>query len=180
MIFNSVADIYAANDDVRGRLVARVEGLDEAQQSFRPADDAWSAAEIVEHLALIEGRITNLFNVMLKKIESAAEPGAQPRPMQPFSLDEFAAQARQQFNAPDEVCPRGGNLADALAQLRASRAALSALQPRFEAVDGASATYPHPAFGPLNLYQWLAFIGAHEARHLAQLERGLAQTPATS
>jgi hypothetical protein len=181
MIYNSVADIFAANDDVRGRLVARVEGLAETQQSFRPAADAWSAAEIVEHLALIEGRITNLFNVMLKKIESAVEPGAQPPPMQPFSLNEFAAQARQKFNAPDEARPRGGGtLADALAQLHASRAALNALQPRFEAVDGASATYPHPAFGPLNLYQWLAFIGAHEARHLAQIERVLAQTPTAS
>jgi hypothetical protein len=122
-----------------------------------------------------------LFIVMLKKIESAAEPGAPPPPMQPFSLDEFAAQARQKFNAPDEVRPRGGGtLSAALMQLRASRAALNALQPRFESVDGARATYPHPAFGPLNLYQWLAFIGAHEARHLAQIERVLAQTPAAS
>jgi len=57
--------------------------------------------------------------------------------------------------------------------MRESRAALNALRPRVEAVDGASATYPHPAFGPLNLYQWLAFVGAHEARHLRQLERVL-------
>lgn len=171
MTYNTVADIFAANDEIRGRLVARAEGLDEAQQSFRAAEGAWSPAEIVEHLALIERRLTGLFQVMLKKLES--EGAGTPPPMRPFSLDEFAAQARQKFNAPDEARPRGARITDSLAQMRESRAALNALRPRVEAVDGASATYPHPAFGPLNLYQWLAFVGAHEARHLRQLERVL-------
>ena len=175
MSYHTVADIFAANDEVRSRLVARVENLSEAQQEFRPGADAWSAAEIIEHLALIERRLTGLFNAMLKKIEGAGAE-AQPRPMRPFSLDEFAEQARQKLDAPEGVRPRGGvRLADSLAQLRASRAALNALRPRVEAVDGASAIYPHPIFGPLNLYQWFAFIGVHEARHLRQIERLLEQ-----
>ncbi|HEX8181115.1 MAG TPA: DinB family protein [Pyrinomonadaceae bacterium] len=178
MIYQNVADIFAANDAIRSRLSARAAELNEAQQNFRPTADAWSPAEIVEHLALIEGRLTKLFSMMLHKLESAAaaEGGTTPRPMEPFSLDEFAAQAQQKFNAPEEVRPSGGvKLADALAQLQASRAALNALRPRVEAVDGAAAAYQHPAFGALNLYQWLAFIGAHEQRHLRQLERLLAQ-----
>jgi hypothetical protein len=28
---------------------------------------------------------------------------------------------------------------------------------------------PHPVLGPINLYQWIAFVGAHEARHAAQV-----------
>ncbi len=28
---------------------------------------------------------------------------------------------------------------------------------------------PHPLFGPLTAYHWLAFVGAHEARHAAQI-----------
>ena len=30
--------------------------------------------------------------------------------------------------------------------------------------------YPHPTFGPLNLYQWLAFVGIHQSRHRRQIE----------
>ena len=30
-------------------------------------------------------------------------------------------------------------------------------------------TAPHPFLGSLNLYQWLIFLGAHEARHAAQI-----------
>jgi hypothetical protein len=70
------------------------------------------------------------------------------------------------------VRPRGGvAVADSLARLRESRAAFEALRPRIERADLSAATYPHPSFGPLNLYQWLAFVGIHEERHLNQIER---------
>ena len=76
MIYNSVADIFATNDEIRGRLVARAAALSEAQQNYRRDDDAWTPAEIVEHLALIERRMVQLLSVMLKKTESAmAEAG---------------------------------------------------------------------------------------------------------
>jgi len=28
---------------------------------------------------------------------------------------------------------------------------------------------PHPVLGPINLYQWISFVGGHEARHAAQI-----------
>ena len=180
MIYNSVADIFATNDEIRGRLVARAAALSAAQQNYRRDDGAWTPAEIVEHLALIERRMVQLLSMMLKKTESAmaaagapAAAGSGARPMQPLSLAEFAERARtEKFVAPEEVRPRGGiSLADSLAGLRETRAAIQELRPRLEAVDGTLAQYPHPAFGPLNLYQWLAFIGVHEARHLRQIER---------
>jgi DinB superfamily len=173
MIYHSIADIFAANDDVRQRLVERVEGLSETEQHFRPAAGAWSAAEIAEHLSLIEGNMVRLVGKLLRQSESAG--AAAGTPMQPFSLDEFAAQARtQKFVAPEAVRPHGVSVTAALAALRASRAALHALRPRIEAADGTRISYPHPIFGPLNLYQWLAFIGLHEGRHLHQLEGLLA------
>ncbi|HEX8069238.1 MAG TPA: DinB family protein [Pyrinomonadaceae bacterium] len=178
MIFNTVADIYAENDAVRGRLVARAEGLSEAQERWRAEAAAWTPAEIVEHLAIIEGNMVRLVTKLLGKAESAA--GGTPAPPMPaFSLDEQAARARaQKFVAPEEIRPRGDvPLADSLAGLRASRAALHDLRPRVETADGTRAHYPHPFFGPLDLYQWLAFIGVHEQRHLDQLERLLADAP---
>jgi len=35
------------------------------------------------------------------------------------------------------------------------------------ALDAVS--HPHPALGPMSIYQWIAFVGAHEARHAAQI-----------
>ena len=68
------------------------------------------------------------------------------------------------------VAPRGKySAAQGLAGLVESRQALlSALT----AADGLALdeiTQPHPLFGTLNLYQWVLFVGQHEARHTAQI-----------
>jgi hypothetical protein len=199
LIYQSIADIYAANDSVRRELIARVENLSEAQQTFRPAEGAWSIAEIIDHLSITEQNMVQLIGMLLKKSESAAAAkinagdsgnggaavagdggdarASAPAPtFQPFSLDHFLEQVREvKLTAPERVRP-GGNvtLADALTNLRRTRAALDAMRPRLETADLGAATYPHPAFGEFNSAQWLAFIGHHESRHLRQIENLMA------
>ncbi|MCA1566812.1 MAG: DinB family protein [Acidobacteria bacterium] len=200
MIYQSIADIYAANDSVRREFTARVENLSEAQQTFRPAEGAWSIAEIVDHLSITEQNMVQLIGILLKKSEGAAEAGINPGDgggaaaaaaaaaggdartgapapaFQPFSLDNFLEQVRDvKLTAPERVRP-GGNvtLADALTNLRRTRAAIDAMRPRLETSDLSAATYPHPAFGEFNSVQWLAFIGHHESRHLRQIENLMA------
>ncbi|MDT7540718.1 MAG: hypothetical protein QOE33_622 [Acidobacteriota bacterium] len=176
MIYNNVDDIFTMNEDVRRRLVARVESLGDAEQGARASDDGWSVAGVVEHLSLTERRVTKALDGMLPKSGSATEADedtSAPRNFTPFSLDAYVEQARdKKFEAPEFIRPRGVSFTDALAHLKESRAALEALRPRFERADY-SAQFPHPAFGMLNLGQWLAFIGIHEERHLAQIERTL-------
>lgn len=174
MTFNSVEEILDSIDETRQRLSQRVEGLSERQENFRAAPGLWSIAEIVEHLSLLEQRLSQMVGMMVNKAEAAAATGgsAEAKPFAPVSLDEFMERsASEKYVAPEAVTPRGGvPVADSLARLRESRAAIRALRPRIEQIDGTALLYPHPAFGPLNLYQWLALIGAHEARHLRQIE----------
>ncbi|MDQ3135946.1 MAG: DinB family protein [Acidobacteriota bacterium] len=182
MIYNSVADIYQAIDESRGRLVARLKDLNDEQQQFRPAEDVWCVAEIAEHLSISEQQMVKLVGMLLAKADTsaaAAAPagsdggaGRQPHAMEPFTLDHFAEQVRGvKITAPERVRPCGTiPLADSLAKMSETRAALSALRPRLEAADHSAALYPHPAFGPINAYQWLAVIGLHDERHLRQLE----------
>ena len=177
MIYHSVADIYASNDKIRRRLVAHAESADPARHTSRPAPEAWAVAEIIEHLAILEGRVVVLAEKLLQKAEgeaAAATTGSATSPaFTPFSLDEFTETVRdKQLSAPEAVRPQGNtDVSASLASLVQSRAALHALRPRIEAVDVSAARFPHPVFGPLNLYQWLAVTGLHEARHLRQLER---------
>jgi hypothetical protein len=193
LIYQSIADIYAANDTVRRRLTERVENLSEAQQSFRPAEGAWSITEIIDHLSLIEGSMVQLIDRLLRKGEGAkaasgagdgggdsvggdAQTAAGKSPFQPFSFDHFIEQVKDvKLTAPERVRP-GGNvsLADALTNLQRTRAGIEAMRPRLETADLGAATYPHPAFGEFNPAQWLAFIGLHERRHLRQIENLLA------
>ena len=178
MNYNSVAEIYDAIDGVRARLRSRVEGLDDGRDVFRPAEGVWSVAEVVEHLSIIEGQMVRLASKLLDRAEADGGAAEEARPLAaPVTIERFVEESRtQKFDAPDGVRPTGSaSVADSLARLAESRAGLHALRPRLERVDGFAVTFPHPAWGPLNLYQWLAFVGAHEHRHLRQIERLLAE-----
>lgn len=172
MVYHSIAEIYDSIDGTRDRLYKSVEGLSAEQERFRPTPDAWSVADILEHLSIIESRLTQLFGMLTKKAEDAGTLRDESQPFAPVSLEEFTEQSRTtKYQAPEEMRPGGdASISDSLEQLRQSRAALRDLQPRLEKVDGTAVHYPHPAWGRLDLYQWLAFVGAHEGRHVRQLE----------
>ena len=172
MDFNSVGEIFDHIDSTRERLLRAVENLSEEQQGFRPAPDRWSAAQLCEHLAIVEGNMTRLIAKLLGKAEESGASRAEGAAFAPVTIEEFVERSRAvKLKAPESICPGDAPvLADSLARLRDSRAALHALRPRIERADGQSVRFPHPVWGPLNLYQWLLFIGAHESRHLAQIE----------
>jgi hypothetical protein len=176
MTYTSVAQIIEQIDRTRERLYSRVEGLTDEQANMRSNQNAWTPGEIIEHLALIEDRLLRMMTMMLTKAESAgARVTDGTGEIKPFSLDEFIERARcEKYTAPEAVSPGGkAKLADSLTKMRRSREELHSLRPRIEATDLSNVTYPHPAFGPLNFYQWLAFIGVHEERHLRQAESAL-------
>jgi uncharacterized damage-inducible protein DinB len=172
MDFNSVGEIYEHIDRTRERLVRAVEGLSDDEQRFRPAPDRWSAAQLCEHLSIVEGSVVGLLGKLLARAGESGAGRAEGTPFAPVSVEEFVERSRDaRFEAPERLRPADSTpLADSLARLRDSRAALHGLRPALERADGHALRFPHPAWGPLNLYQWLLFVGAHESRHLAQIE----------
>jgi hypothetical protein len=171
MNYNSVAEIFDDIDGTRARLLQSAEGLSAEQQSFRPVPEKWTVAEVLEHLSIVERRVAKLVASLLDEAEADGQARDDAAPFVPVSIAEFVEQTRaRELTAPENISPNGAPLADSLDALRDSRAALQALRPRAERVDGHTILFPHPVWGPLNLYQWLLFVGAHEARHLAQIE----------
>lgn len=176
--YENLADIFASLDACRARLRATVENLNDAQANFRPAVDAWSIAEIVEHLVLIENSLTRAFNVMLARYEESCGANAahstSPEDFRASALklaEHMTNAADGKIQAPERLRPSGAKtIAQSLAALQESRAALSALRPRFEQTNLCAIEFPHPMFGTLNLAQWIYFIGLHEARHLRQIK----------
>ena len=170
MIYNSPDDVFDANDAVRRRLVARVADLDDMRANA--SEGGWTVAQIVEHLSIAEPGITRAIEGLLARTEG--DGGAARKPFTPFSLDEYAEQARGKIEAPEFLRPTGLPLSQAVTRLKESRTALKALRPRFQSADY-SRLLKHPAFGMLNAAQWLAFLGMHEQRHLGQIERILGE-----
>ena len=121
---------------------------------------------------MVEGNVARLVGKLLGKAEESGALRAEGAAFAPVSIGEFVELTRGvKLEAPESIRPGDAPvLADALARLSESRAALHALRPALERADGHSIRFPHPAWGPLNLYQWLLFVGAHESRHRAQIE----------
>ncbi len=175
-----LAELLAYTERQRAGLFDAVSLIPEALRDRRLDPAIWSVAEVLEHLHRVEKGIARL---LTRSVEQAKAAGLEPEHeggSMLGSLDTLRLLDRSfHLSAPDPVMPRGDlTAAQAVAALTESRQVLvSAL----EAGDGLALgriEYPHPLLGSLNLYQWVLFVGQHEARHAGQLQdiaRRLAQ-----
>ncbi len=169
MTCNNVAEIYAFMDHARARLTRRVLDLSLSQQRFKTQPNCWCAGEIIEHLALVEERLSRMIVASVKRAQGVKR--SELTFFAPVTLDRFVETVKAKLEAPELLKPSGAvEISESLAQLKSSRAKLIDLQPSVEELDLSSVALPHPIFGPLNIYEWLYFIGAHEIRHLKQIE----------
>jgi hypothetical protein len=171
MIYHTIADIMAANERAQAQFRTAVSNLSESQANFRPDENQWTIAEIVEHVSIVNDGFLRLTHRLLKEAESAPRPPKADLNLGHTSLDENGQQ-QGQFQAPDRVRPQGGaRIEDSLAKMRASLDGLTEIRSRLEAVDLSEQMFEHPFLGPINAYQWMVLLGEHEDRHRAQVER---------
>ena len=162
--------------DVLLEMLARYRGqLKEALEKV-PADRrevrsgaAWSAANVIEHLATTERSVTSLISRFLA--EAPPRPDTEVFDRAQFDRDIDVRQfldrtVRIKGSQPSGLLSAG----EAWHNLKASRTNLLGV------VEGARGrrledfARSHPTGQDLNGYQWLAFVAVHEGRHAAQLE----------
>lgn len=142
-----------------------------------PSDRAWSVAQIVEHLAMVEDGTGRLISKLLKQVDGTIDQDVEPiaPTMARFRVDDAAARP---IEAPDMVTPRGIlTFAQASALQSAARERLIAA---LTAASGRALTtveHPHPILGSLNGYQWAIFVALHQRRHFAQIRHTLNALP---
>jgi hypothetical protein len=136
----------------------------------RPSTDAWSVAEVVNHVGITDTRIAALLTKVTGEARGAgASPDDETSPILPTMdvrriLDRGTKIRNPRGDPPPDCSTAGG-----LAALDAARVSLEALlrQPDLPALGGVSA--PHPFFGSLTGYEWVAFVAAHTHRHADQI-----------
>ena len=148
------------------------ESVPSEKRSKSPGPGAWSPAGIIEHLAVVE---TSIGRLISHRVAAGRESGVSPETDDSSVIDTFAYA--------DAIGDRtrkivSGERSHPLQQLapdeawKAFDAAHADLRSAVIAADGVALgeiVYPHPVFGPLNLYHWIAFVGGHEARHAEQI-----------
>ena len=168
-----LAELLEYTQGQRAQLLTAVSLVPETLRDFRADQAGWSVAEVLEHLHRVESGIVRLLRHGIQRASTAGAEVEDEEESLLGSLDAFElSSGTRPIRAPEPVMPRG--------ELDAAQAILALESSRHDLLDAArqgnglalgAITYPHPFFGMLNLYQWILFVGQHEARHADQVRR---------
>jgi hypothetical protein len=158
-------------DGERATLRGAVERVSPELRDKQPGPDRWSVAQVLQHLGIIEKRV----GLGMAKWVGDARDGALGPETDTSSVMNSLPRAliidrSQRRNASEEVRPPGD--IDATAAWDALESTREAMRSAFLSGDGlalSEVVQPHPVLGPINLYQWMLFVGSHEERHTAQI-----------
>jgi uncharacterized damage-inducible protein DinB len=152
----------------RASLLRTAQGLSRDQWHYRPAPARWTVAECVEHIVTVEARV-------LGRIQNSLENDPDPSRRsalhgQDHELVSNTVARVVRFQAPEILVPTGRwPHEQLLPQFEAARRLTQDFAVNTQA-DLRQRFFKHPAFGDLDLYQWLILIAAHCDRHRIQSE----------
>lgn len=176
MQFNSIADVYAANEQILTNFRELVSDISDDEASAPAKDQKWTIAEIVEHVAMVDGGMTKICSRLLSKAQADGLPSNGNVSLSSEFVDKSVQIAGIKVEAPEMVHPVGGrSIADSMAAIEEIASAVNEMRPLFESVDSVTHKFPHPFFGDLSAAEWLVLLGGHRARHSAQIRRRIAE-----
>lgn len=158
-------DLTAAREALR----AAFDAVPESRRQDAPGDGGWSAAGVIEHLAVIEEKAA----ATLRPLVEGAPPAPAGQTATPLDAARITDRSDGRRAAPEFSHPTG--VVDATlawAALERTRRSLETVLDLAEGKDLTAIGRDHPVLGRIDGYQWLALLGAHERRHVGQL-RGL-------
>lgn len=155
----------------RVHLEDAVRAVPEGNRDTPSAPGRWSVAQILQHLSIVNSSIARLIS---KRVADAKAAGLGPDPGTTsilWTVDvSRMLDRRESLESPERTKP--AEPITAVAAWEALAGADAAIHNAVLEGDGLALdtiTFPHTFFGPLNLYQWVAFAAAHEFRHAAQI-----------
>jgi hypothetical protein len=166
-----MAEVVAHLDHEHAAAKATYDAIPAHVRTRRPSENAWSPDETLAHLVFVESRVAK---TMAGSIAKAREGGlgadTQISPLLPGMDLSRLLDRSQKIVAPAAIDPIQTAMPTATwADYDAAREALKAALLTGDGLDLSSVKQPHPVFGAISLYEWAAFVGAHEARHAAQM-----------
>jgi len=164
------AEILACLDTQMADFRAAIDMVPPAQRESRPSPDRWSVGEIVEHVAMTERMLTKACARQLAASREAglAEETDTSSILELMPIGQIANRERR-LDAPARLLPKGVDTETSWRELESARAAFREFVTSCDGLALSQVSFPHPALGPLNLYQWLLFTAGHQARHAAQI-----------
>ena len=151
------------NDQARKELLSQVEHLSDEQLNKKPAEDRWSVKQLLQHLYLMEGAVSQIIQSQLASEEQNL---ATDKPIQ------LAVDRSRKVDVPDFAKPTEdfATLDELKTKLSATHSTLRNIAENTPDEKLNVKSYPHPVFGEMSLTQWIPFVGYHEQRHIDQIK----------
>jgi hypothetical protein len=158
-------------DAQRSALLSAASQVPPDRWTERPAPGSWSLTELFEHLYKVEYGSARLIEKRALEARAAGHPAETESGSMLGALDGTGLTDRgRKLDAPERVAPVGGwTCEQALESLVQSRAKLHDGIRAAEGMALGTVRAPHPRLGEIDLYQWILFVGHHEARHAQQI-----------
>ncbi|GAC1455511.1 MAG: hypothetical protein PVSMB1_05030 [Gemmatimonadaceae bacterium] len=172
-------EIKAYLAEVRGQLTAIVAASPPPALTRRPSEAAWSGAEIVHHLGHVEGATTKMLESLFARALADGLPAETQTTSLLHCLDQYHVpdRGKRRIEAPERLRPpRDADLDRACKALSQVRERTLRAVATVDGRDLSAISAPHPVLGVLDGYQWVLFLGQHEARHLNQIKENLTRT----
>jgi hypothetical protein len=154
-------------EETRAKFLKSIDGLTEAQWTFKPSPTAWSIAEVAEHIAISESTILGLIQDKML----TAPPPKTGETMADEKVIAGLVDRSSKFQAPEMLKPTNKwATRDALVKdFNAARDKTIEFVKTTKEDLRAHAT-PHPVLKMLDTHQWVLLIAGHSERHTLQIE----------
>lgn len=155
--------------DSEKEFLALIDGLSDAQWTFKSAPDRWSVGETAEHIMLADAR---LFGGVQRSLASPANPDweAKTRGKSEF-LEKVLVDRSHKAQAPEPIQPHAEiSREEIITRYKEDRATvIKFIEETDLPLKEYTADHPFPIFGTLNAYQWTIYIPLHNLRHNQQI-----------
>ena len=165
-----INELFEFLDRERSYLDAAVASVARDQHNRRPSEESWCVAQVVHHLAQSEAAMVSLLERATQEARAAGVPADESSsPVLPtLEVKPILDRTRKIKNPRANPSP-DISTSQAIAELDRARSGLKALLMRPDLPDMGKVSAPHPAFGPISGYHWVAFAAAHMHRHADQI-----------
>jgi hypothetical protein len=156
-------------EQTKAAILSATADFTEEQWRFKPSSEQWSAAECIEHIAVVEHSLVRTLQRLAGGPPDTEEQLALTRGKEELILKAVPSR-RRKVQAPEPARPSNrwpepATLVASFTEIRDR----TILYVRSTNHPLRSITHSHMVFGPLDGYQWLLFLAAHSERHLKQL-----------
>ncbi len=160
-----VSSILGQLKRARTKLEAAAHAVPAERWRQPPRSAAWSAAEVIAHLTMVERAITDGAGKVLSK-EPRHVPLWKRLHAPPWLAAWRVFRARTPIPVDPKLLAERGEMLSRLGEQR--QHTISMLEQTREC-DLRAYRWPHPFFGSLSFYQWFKILAYHEARHTKQI-----------